>query len=117
MKTFELLLYFNIVSFLVFGITCLFSERMVMEFDRFKLTNNQRVVTGILQLIAVAGLITSIWNDMIGFIASIGLALQMAAGFLVRLKIRDGIYRSSPALIFFFLNIILAYRFYLRMEF
>ena len=115
MKTFELLLYFNIVAFLFFGVTCLFSDRMKTEFTRFGLSSNQRIITGILQLVAVAGLIVGIYDDWFGLIASSGLALQMLAGFMVRLKIKDGLYRSSPAFIFCFLNVILAYRFALRL--
>lgn len=114
MKTFDLLLYFNIISFLFFGLTCLFSERMVQEFQRFKLTKYQRIITGILQLIAAGGLIFGIKYSVVGSIAATGLALQMALGFAVRLNIKDGVYRSSPALIFFFLNLIIAYRFFIK---
>ena len=87
---------------------------MITEFDRFKLTSNQRIITGIAQLIGVVGLIVGVKNDIVGMTAAIGLALLMTAGFIVRLKIKDGIYRSSPALIYLVLNLILAYRFYLR---
>lgn len=89
---------------------------MIAEFQRFQLSKNQRILTGVLQLVAVVALILGIWNYKIGMAGSLGLSLQMAAGFIVRLKIRDGIYKSSPALIFFFLNLILAYQFYLRMS-
>lgn len=116
MKTFDLLLYFNIVSFLFFGLTCLFAKRMISEFDRFKLTHNQRIITGIAQLIGVIGLIIGIEYDIVGMAASLGLAVLMAAGFMVRLRIKDGVYRSSPALIYLILNLIIAYRFYLRIS-
>ena len=116
MKTFELLLYFNIISFLFFGVTCLFGKRMITEFERFKLTKNQRILTGILQLIGVLGLIIGIKYTVIGFLASLGLALLMTAGFFVRLRIKDGVYRSSPALIYLILNLILAYRFFLKIS-
>ncbi len=89
---------------------------MISEFDRFKLTHNQRIITGIAQLIGVLGLIVGVKNDIVGMAASIGLAVLMAAGFMVRLRIRDGVYRSSPALIYLIINLIIAYRFYLRIS-
>ena len=116
MKTFDLLLYFNIISFLFFGLTCLFAKRMVIEFDRFRLTKNQRILTGIFQLLGVGGLLIGNQNDLIGMAAALGLAILMTAGFIVRLKIKDGIYRSSPALIYLILNLIIAYRFYVKLS-
>jgi hypothetical protein len=112
MTTFELLVYFDIISFLFFGITCIFSKHMVSEFLRFGLSNLQRVITGILQLIAVVGLYLGLNDPLIGLVAATGLAVLMLLGFMVRLKISDGIYKSSPALIYTVLNTILAYKFY-----
>ncbi len=89
---------------------------MITEFNRFKLTSTQRIITGITQLIGVAGLIIGLGNDYVGMAASLGLAVLMTAGFVVRLKIKDGIYRSSPALIYLILNLILAYRFYIKIH-
>lgn len=111
MKTFDLLLYFTIVSFLFFGITCLFSKHMRLEFTRFGLNTLQRLLTGVLQLVGAAGLIVGIYYVKVGIAASAGLAFLMLAGFLVRLKIKDGIYKSSPALIFLFLSVIICYKF------
>jgi hypothetical protein len=84
---------------------------MRLEFTRFGLNTLQRLITGILQLVGAAGLIVGIYNIKVGIAASAGLALLMLAGFLVRIKIRDGIYKSSPALIFLFLSSIICYKF------
>ncbi|MEN8817483.1 MAG: DoxX family protein [Nonlabens sp.] len=111
MKTFDLILYFTIISFLFFGTTCLFSKHMRLEFTRFGLNTLQRLITGMLQLLGAIGLIIGIYNVKVGVVASAGLALLMLAGFLVRLKIKDGIYKSSPALIFLFLSSIICYQF------
>lgn len=86
---------------------------MISEFIRFQLKKYQRILTGVLQLIAVAGLIAGIKFPEIGTVAAAGLSLLMFLGFLVRLKIKDGIYKSSPALIFMVLNAIIAYKFYM----
>ncbi len=84
---------------------------MRLEFTRFGLNTLQRLITGMLQLLGAIGLIIGIYNVKVGVVASAGLALLMLAGFLVRLKIKDGIYKSSPALIFLFLSSIICYQF------
>lgn len=71
----------------------------------------QRLLTGVLQLIGAAGLIVGIFNTYIGIAASAGLSLLMLAGFMVRVKIKDGVYKSSPALIFMVLCGIICYKF------
>lgn len=112
MKTFDLLLYFTIVSFLFFGITCLFSKHMRLEFTRFKLSSLQRVITGVLQILGAIGLIYGTFNYYMGMAAAAGLSVLMFLGFTVRLRIKDGIYKSSPALVYMILCLILLFRFY-----
>ncbi|PPK95721.1 DoxX-like protein [Nonlabens xylanidelens] len=84
---------------------------MRLEFTRFGLSMLQRLLTGVLQLIGAAGLIVGIFNTYIGIAASAGLSLLMLAGFMVRVKIKDGVYKSSPALIFMVLCGIICYKF------
>ncbi len=84
---------------------------MRLEFTRFGLSMLQRLLTGVLQLIGATGLIVGIFNTYIGIMASAGLSLLMLAGFIVRVKIKDGIYKSSPALIFMVLCSIICYKF------
>lgn len=84
---------------------------MRLEFTRFGLNTIQRLLTGVLQLIGATGLIVGIFYIKVGIVASAGLALLMLAGFLVRLRIKDGVYRSSPALIFLFLSTVICYNF------
>lgn len=84
---------------------------MRLEFTRFGLNTLQRFITGVLQLIGAAGLIVGMYYTKVGIAAAAGLALLMLAGFLVRLKIKDGVYKSSPALIFLFLSSIICYQF------
>jgi uncharacterized membrane protein len=113
MTTFQLLLYFMIVSFLYFGIACIFTPRMRLEFTRFGLNTIQRLIAGFFQLLGATGLIAgALGYDTIGMAASAGLAILMLAGFYVRIKIKDDIYKSSPALIFMCLSLILCYKFY-----
>jgi hypothetical protein len=47
----------------------------------------------------------------IGVAASFGLSILMLAGLVTRIKIRDSIYKSSPALIYMVLSAIIGYQF------
>lgn len=98
----NLLVGFTSLSFFLYGATCIFSQHMRLEFARYGLAK-YRVLTGLLQLAGATGLALSFRVPVFGELASAGLALQMALGFGVRLKLRDGFWRSSPAFIYMLL--------------
>lgn len=113
MRTFDLVLYFNIASFLFFGFNCLFIKQMKIEFTRYGLSNFQRQLTGILQIIGAIGSLIGIWISFLGVLASAGLSLLMLLGFITRIRIKDGILKSSPSFIYMVISAILCYEFYL----
>lgn len=84
------------LSFLGYGLSCLFSPHMVAEFQRYGLSDYRRM-TGILQLLAAAGLALGLALPLLGGIAAAGLALQMACGLGVRIKIGDPWFKCLPA--------------------
>lgn len=102
----DILVAFTSVSFLIYGTTCIFSDYMRQEFVRYGLSPF-RVLTGALQLLGAAGLALSFIYPTYGLLASAGLALLMALGFAVRLKIRDGFRRSSPAFLYMVLSLLI----------
>lgn len=108
---FPFLVGFSAISFVCYGISCLMSERLAGEFERFGL-RGYRKVTGILQLLAAVGLLVGFAYPVCGLIASGGLALQMLLGFGVRLKVRDSLIQSAPALFYCALNAYLFWRFW-----
>jgi hypothetical protein len=79
---------------------------MRREFDRYGLPG-QRKLTGFLEILGAVGLLAGLFIPVIGMLASLGLSLLMFLGFLLRLKIRDGPFKSSPALFYMFLNLYL----------
>jgi uncharacterized membrane protein YphA (DoxX/SURF4 family) len=73
---------------------------MKSEFKRFGIPQF-RVLTGILQLIGGTGLIVGFFfAPIIAYLAALGLAVLMFMGFITRLKIKDGMLASTPALFF-----------------
>ncbi|WP_445384138.1 DoxX family protein [Robiginitalea sp. IMCC44478] len=102
----SLLQLFTAVSFGYFGISCLVAEYMVVEFERYGL-KNFRKINGILQLAGSLFLFIGLGQPVFTVIGAFGLALMMLAGFIVRLKIKDGFIKSSPAFIFMVINLII----------
>ena len=96
----------SMVSFAWYGLLCLFSRRMVGEFERYGLARF-RLLTGTLQLAGSLGLLAGYhWRPLL-LLSAAGLAALMVAGMITRLKIRDPIAAILPAFAFFCLNLFL----------
>ena len=99
-----ILIVFLAISFLFYGYGCLYSDKMKHEFRRFKLSEVQRKITGILQIVAAIALLFGLINPLAGIIAAGGLTIQMLLGFMVRLKVKDSIILSLPSFVFMIVN-------------
>jgi len=109
---FQTLCILNAVFFLFYGFQSLISRRMIEEFKRFGLSNSQRKLTGTLQLLGSAGLVTGFMFPMIGLLAAGGFTVMMLVAFIVRIKIKDSLAQSLPSLIFMLINGWLSFSFY-----
>ncbi|WP_223267238.1 hypothetical protein [Polaribacter sp. IC073] len=76
---------------------------MKKEFKRFGL-EKIGLLTIILQLIGATGLIVGLKFNSILTISSLGLALLMLSGLIVRIKLKDSLWISLPALFYMGLN-------------
>lgn len=103
--------FFNAFCFLFYGASCLFSQKMKLEFYRFQLQDWHRQVTGIMQLLGAIGLIIGLLNTgILAMLASGGLSLLMFLGVGVRIKINDPIADTLPASFFALLNFFITYQ-------
>ena len=102
----KVIIVFSGLSFLFFGISCLFSNFMVIEFKRYDL-EKFRIIVGLLQLLGSVGLFIGLFSKNWAMLASLGLAILMAFGFMVRIKIKDSFLLSFPSLFYTILNMIL----------
>ncbi|MEO0526909.1 MAG: DoxX family protein [Bacteroidota bacterium] len=100
------LMVFSASSFIVFGLSCLYSPYMVSEFERYGL-KQFRKANGFLQLVGALGLFLGFYYRMIGLAASAGLVILMLLGLGTRLKIRDGFLKSIPAFFYMIVNIVI----------
>lgn len=95
-------------SFLFYGVSYFVSPHMKNEFKRFKL-EKLGLLTIVLEIVGALGLLIGLWYVPLLILASGGLALLMFLGVLVRIKLKDNLWISLPALFYMGLN---AYIFY-----
>ncbi|MEB8329093.1 DoxX family protein [Flavobacteriaceae bacterium KMM 6897] len=109
MDVLTILTFFSSFSFLFFGIGCFFSPRMKLEFMRYGLNKQHRWLIGTLQILGSIGLLLGLFfNLFLCLISTIGLFVLMIMGLWVRIKIKDSVLQSSPALIYALINLYLA---------
>ena len=94
---------FSAVSFLFFGTACLATERMRLEFARYRL-DRWRSTVGIFQLLGAIGLLVGLWLPWGALLSAGGLALMMFLGVFVRVRLRDSFLQTLPALFYLLLN-------------
>jgi hypothetical protein len=104
MPLLEVLIIFSSLSFLGYGVAYFTTSNMKSEFIRFGLSK-YGTLTAILEIVGALGLLMGLRYNFILMISSGGLSLLMFLGVAVRLKIKDGLLASSPALFYFGLNL------------
>lgn len=97
------LILFSALSFLGYGSACFLSSWMKREFDRYRLGSQRRLVGG-LQVCAAVGLLGGLSQPWMGRAAAAGLALMMLVAVGVRIRIKDTLPQTLPALIYLALN-------------
>ncbi|NEN22359.1 hypothetical protein G3O08_02440 [Cryomorpha ignava] len=91
------------LSFFAYAVSYFISPQMKKEFKRFGL-EKIGLLTIILEVMGATGLIVGLKFNLILTISSLGLALLMLSGLIVRLKLKDSIWISFPALFYMALN-------------
>ena len=104
MRVLELLILFSSISFLIYGISWFTSSQMKREFTRFGL-EKFGLLTAVLEIAGALGLLAGLMINFILLISSGGLALLMFFGVLVRLKVKDSLWVSLPALFYLVINL------------
>lgn len=76
---------------------------MKKEFKRFGL-EKMGLFTIVLEVLGASGLLVGLYFHFILIISSLGLALLMFAGVIVRIKMKDSMWVSFPAIFYMVLN-------------
>jgi len=98
-----LLTLFSSASFIIYGVSYFFTPHMKNEFKRFGL-EKFGVLTAILEIVGAVGLLVGLFSTPILLISSGGLALLMFFGLLARVRVKDSLRVSLPAILFMILN-------------
>lgn len=93
----------SISLFLFYGLGCLFSQQMVVEFERFGLSRFRRL-TGALEVLGALGLLVGYGIPPLDIVASAGLSLLMVLGVATRVRVRDPFVQMLPALVLLLIN-------------
>ncbi len=109
MSVLNILILISGLSFLTYGIAYFTSPQMKNEFVRFGLGKFGQL-TAVLEIMGAVGLMAGILINSILLISSAGLAILMILGVLVRLKVKDGLFVTFPALFYLGLNAIIFFK-------
>ncbi len=88
----------SVAAFLFYGIACLRSPKLVVEFARYQLAR-WRVLVGWLEIAGALGLVAGQWFPLLRVAAAAGLVLLMLCGLWARWRVRDPWYAMAPAFI------------------
>lgn len=94
---------FSSLSFFAYVGSYFFSPHMKNEFKRFNL-EKLGLITIILEFFGATGLLIGLIYNPILLVASLGLALLMLSGLIVRIKSKDSLLITLPAVFFMLLN-------------
>lgn len=99
----NILIVISAVSFLFYGFSFFVNSGMEKEFERYGLDQFRKLI-GCFQLLGGSGLLVGfVWHPAM-IIASGGLSALMMTGFGVRIKMKDGFWKSMPSFIFMMIN-------------
>lgn len=91
------------VSFFAYALSYFMAPHMKNEFKRFGL-EKLGLMTIVLEIVGALGLLVGLKFNSLLMISSLGLALLMFAGLIVRIKLKDSLWISLPAFFFMALN-------------
>ena len=111
---YKTLVLVSAVSFLFYSIRSVFSPNMIAEYSRWGMAK-ERVVILLLQFLASIALIIGFYNVRLMILTSFLLTLMMVCAIFVRIRIKDSIIDTLPAIFYALLNFIICYVTFLEM--
>ena len=97
------LVIFSGISFVCYGLSLFFSEKMKREFVRFQL-EKFTILVGCLEILGGLGLLIGIFFTPLLIFSSAGLSVLMFLGVLTRVRLKDNFIMILPAFFFLILN-------------
>ena len=104
------ILLFSAISFIFYGISSFYSNRMISEYERWGYKKFRKIIAS-LQLIAGVGLLIGLYFPLLLTVVSALLTIMMITAIFVRIRIKDNIINILPAILYSILNFIVFYKF------
>jgi hypothetical protein len=96
------------ISFLGYGAACFLSDSLKREFARYGFGSHRAWIGG-MQLCGALGLVAGLSEPWLGRAAAAGLAVMMLVAVGVRIRIKDTLLQTAPALFYLVLNAYLSW--------
>lgn len=100
----DILAAISAAAFFFYGMACLFSPKLVAEFERYRLARFRPLV-GALEVAGALGLVAGWWFPPLQIAAAAGLFALMLCGLWARWRIRDPWPAMLPALVLAMANL------------
>ena len=101
-------IFFSAISFIIYGITSFYSERLISEYKRWGY-QKLRILIACLQILASIGLFLGMYYPYLLTLVSFSLFLMMLVAIFARIKIKDNITNTLPAVFYAILNFVIFY--------
>ena len=85
------------------------AQNIFEEFEVYGFSKQFCYVIGFLKVSLALLLLASIQFQALAFVGSLGLAILLLGSILMHFKIKDPLYKSFPAFLFFVMNLLIAY--------
>ncbi|MDG1718786.1 MAG: DoxX family protein [Flavobacteriales bacterium] len=103
-----IILLFSAISFIFYAVSSLYSERMILEYNRWGYKKFRKIIS-LLQFLGGFGLLFGLYFPLLLIIVSALLTLMMIIAIYVRIRIKDNIINTLPAILYTILNFIIFY--------
>lgn len=101
-----IIVLFSSLSFYAYVVSFFVSPHMKKEFKRFNL-EKLGLLTVTFQFLGATGLLLGLKYSPLLPLSSLGLSLLMLCGLIVRIRIKDSVWVSLPAVFFMVLNLLI----------
>ena len=108
MTLYDILIFFSAISFIYYSVNSIFSKRLINEYQRWGY-DKLRYLIAFLQFFAAIGFIVGFFFTPLITIVSFLLFLMMVVAVFTRLRVKDNLIETSPAIFYAILNLIIFY--------
>ncbi|MAX29902.1 MAG: hypothetical protein CMG14_03175 [Candidatus Marinimicrobia bacterium] len=99
----DILILFSSISFVIYSLNSIFSKRMILEFSRWGV-GNLRILVASFQMFGGIGLFLGMYNVWLLCLASFLLTLMMISAVIIRIRVKDSVLITLPAIIYALVN-------------